>query len=137
VREYGGDVLVERNHYGDLAAANVRAAFRDARSKDASVREPRIIEVQASESKGARAAPISAATTRGQVHHVGRFPRLELEMTTWVPGKGRSPNGVDALCHGATELLGLDDEHPRIDARREVLAAAAATRAFRAAPRSL
>ena len=41
-----------------------------------------------------------------RVHHVGTFPKLEDEMTQWDPmNQVESPNRVDALVHGLTELL--------------------------------
>jgi len=40
-----------------------------------------------------------------EVHHVGHFPELETEMTTWVPGARWSPNRLDALVWVLTELL--------------------------------
>lgn len=42
-----------------------------------------------------------------RVFHVGKrgdLAKLEEEQTTWVPGQGDSPNRVDALVHGITEL---------------------------------
>ncbi len=39
------------------------------------------------------------------MHHVGHFPELEGEMTTWVPGASWSPNRLDALVWMLTELM--------------------------------
>ena len=47
-------------------------------------------------------------TSSKRVVHVGLqgdLVDLENEQTTWVPGEGSSPNRVDALVHGATELV--------------------------------
>lgn len=77
----------------------------------------------ASDSKPARASALSHFYQKGRVHHwrkgpgilsrLHRRPReqawrpecLEEEMCSWVPGKGRSPNGVDALVWAASRLL--------------------------------
>lgn len=66
--------------------------------------------VWASRSKQARAEPISALYEQERVKHVGAFPQLESQMTTWVPGDD-SPDRMDALVWGMTELFfGTDNE---------------------------
>jgi phage terminase large subunit-like protein len=60
--------------------------------------------VWASDGKQTRATPIQMLYEQGRVHHVGNVPLLEDEMCTWIPGQGRSPNRVDALVWGITEL---------------------------------
>ena len=40
-----------------------------------------------------------------QLTYVGKLAELEDELTSWVPGQGPSPNRLDALVHGATDLL--------------------------------
>ena len=60
--------------------------------------------VWASKNKETRAEPISNAYSEGRAHHVGVLEDLEDEMCSWVPGRGRSPNRVDALVWGMTEL---------------------------------
>lgn len=92
-------VVVERNRAGDLAAANVRAA-----AARGSV-PVKVIDVLAMGDKGTRAEPLATLYAKGRVHHVGRLPRLEDEMTEWEPRSGVSPNGLDGLVHGAAELL--------------------------------
>lgn len=42
---------------------------------------------------------------QGRVHHVGAYPELEDQMCQWRPGYGKSPDRVDALVWGVTELL--------------------------------
>jgi phage terminase large subunit-like protein len=59
--------------------------------------------VWASRGKYTRAEPISALYEQGKAHHVGAFGALEDEMCTWTPGMP-SPNRMDALVWGATEL---------------------------------
>lgn len=75
---------------------------------------PPIIGVQSRRGKALRAEPIVGLYEKGKVLHVvGRMPDgrlgtgltdLEDEQTTWIPGRGASPNRVDALVHGVTEL---------------------------------
>ncbi len=61
--------------------------------------------VTASRGKAVRAEPVSALYEAGKVVHVGAFPELEAEMTSWVPGDPESPNRVDALVWAITDLL--------------------------------
>jgi len=46
--------------------------------------------VSASRGKYVRAEPISVRAENGTIHHVGTFPKLEDELTMWIPG-GLSP----------------------------------------------
>lgn len=88
-------IVVESNQGGDMTRATIHAV-------DPKVR---VEKVTARGSKQSRAEPVSALYERGLVHHVGFLPRLEQQMTTWVPGEGRSPDRIDALVHGVTYLL--------------------------------
>lgn len=60
--------------------------------------------VRASRGKYTRAEPVAALYEQGRVHHVGAFPELEDQMTTWVPGQ-KSPDRMDALVWALTELM--------------------------------
>lgn len=60
--------------------------------------------VVASRGKAIRAEPIAALYEQGRVHHVGAFPELEDEMTTWTPDEPWSPNHMDALVWAISEL---------------------------------
>ena len=67
-----------------------------------------IKEVHASRGKAKRAEPVSTLYEQGRVHHVGDFPRLEDQMTTWDaadPPDDWSPDRMDALVWAATDLL--------------------------------
>ncbi len=64
---------------------------------------PRIITVDSRRGKVIRAEPVVGLYERGQVHHVAVLSELEDQITTWVPGN-RSPDRLDALVHGLTEL---------------------------------
>jgi phage terminase large subunit-like protein len=62
--------------------------------------------VHASRGKYTRAEPIALLYSQGRIHHVGRFPLLENEMTSWAPNTGaKSPNRIDSLVWGATYLM--------------------------------
>lgn len=61
-------------------------------------------EVSASRGKQTRAEPVAALYEQKRMHHVGAFPDLEDQMTTWVPGQ-KSPDRMDALVWGATEVM--------------------------------
>jgi phage terminase large subunit-like protein len=63
--------------------------------------------VWAKDSKSLRAEPHAIRYKQGRVHHVGVFVELEAEQTTWVPGE-ESPNRLDALVHGLTDIFGRD-----------------------------
>lgn len=88
-------VVVEANQGGDMTRATIAAV------------DPglRIEKVTARASKVARAEPVSAQYERGMVHHVGFFPMLEQQMTTWVPTDAKSPDRIDALVHAVSTLL--------------------------------
>lgn len=70
--------------------------------------------VHASRGKRVRAEPIAVLydgnetneerTEPGKVHHVGVFPELEEEQTTWTP-ESESPDRMDALVWGMSELM--------------------------------
>jgi phage terminase large subunit-like protein len=93
-------VIAEKNYGGDMVAANVRTI-------DPSIR---IVPGKATRGKVVRAEPIVAMYEQGRIHHVGRFPELEEEWTTWVP-PGRpeassfSPNRIDGCVWALTELM--------------------------------
>lgn len=60
--------------------------------------------VHASRGKLTRAEPVSALYEQERVSHVGGFPRLESQMTTY-DGSGDSPDRMDALVWAMTELM--------------------------------
>jgi phage terminase large subunit-like protein len=91
-----GAFVAEVNQGGDLVEANLRAAGH----------QGRVIKVHASKGKTTRAEPIVGLYELGKVHHVGYLAGLETQMTTWDPKEGDSPDRVDALVWGLTELSG-------------------------------
>lgn len=94
--EFSADaVVVETNYGGDMVTANLRAI-------DA---HPRILRVQSRRGKALRAEPVVSLYEQGRIHHVNAHDALETQMTEWVPYEDRdSPDRVDALVHGITEL---------------------------------
>lgn len=60
--------------------------------------------VRATRGKIARAEPIAALYEQGRVHHAGRFPELEEEMTGFTPSSSESPDRLDALVWAVTVL---------------------------------
>jgi len=97
-REEKADKIIgEVNQGGDLIEMNLRN-YDKTISYDS---------VRATRGKEVRAEPIADLYRRGFVHHLGEFPELEDELTTWTPGEGRSPNRLDALVWGISYLAGI------------------------------
>jgi phage terminase large subunit-like protein len=89
-------VVGERNYGGDMVETVVRHA-------DDHVS---FVEVVAARGKAIRAAPVAALYEQGRIHHVGWFPKLEDEMTTYNPLTAKiSPGRMDALVFALTDLL--------------------------------
>lgn len=61
--------------------------------------------VRAMRGKIERAEPVAALYEQRRVHHRGRFPELEEQMTTFHPGSGDSPDRLDALVWAVTMLM--------------------------------
>jgi predicted phage terminase large subunit-like protein len=102
-------VVVEVNNGGDMCESVIRMTKGGERIP--------ITKVHASRGKYTRAEPIAALYEQGRAHHVGFFPELEGQMTTYVPGD-TSPDRMDALVWAMTELtdggsLGDMDENIR------------------------
>lgn len=87
-------LVAEVNQGGEMVKQTIHAI-------DASVA---YLPVNAKRGKVLRAEPIVAMYEQGRVHHVGAFIALEDEMCNWVQGD-ESPNRIDALVHGLTDLL--------------------------------
>jgi hypothetical protein len=95
-RRWQADALVvERNYGGDMARHTLAQIAG----------HMPIIEVNAKRGKVLRAEPIAHLYEQGRVSHLGTFPELESQQTTWVPSDSDSPDRVDALVHGLTELF--------------------------------
>ena len=92
---YGADKIIgEANQGGDLIGATVHHVDPNVAFK----------KVHASRGKALRAAPISALYEQSRVHHIGVLSELEDQMTDWTPDSSDSPDRLDALVWGLTEL---------------------------------
>lgn len=94
-KRWGADVVVEANQGGDMCRATIH-------NVDSTVR---VEKIRAKESKYDRAEPVSALYANGWIHHLGYFPDLEDQLTTWVPSDAKSPDRLDALVHCVNSLL--------------------------------
>lgn len=102
-RKYqASSIIAERNFGGDMVLSTIRQA-------DSLVP---VTMVTASRGKAVRAEPCAVlyqaelGIREARVHHVGQLPKLEDEMTSWVPGETtESPNRMDALVWALTDLF--------------------------------
>lgn len=88
-------VIVEVNQGGDM----VKSLLRTIRPTIA------VSEVRAKIGKRLRAEPIASLYEQNRIHHVGVFDKLEEQMTTWTQDDKDSPDRLDALVWGFTDLL--------------------------------
>ena len=89
-------IVAEVNNGGDMVESTLRTIA------------PHIpyLKVWASRGKRPRAEPVSSLYERGLVHHVGIFPGLEDQQTTWDATDGSvSPDRLDALVWLLTYLM--------------------------------
>jgi phage terminase large subunit-like protein len=95
-RDFDASVVAEANQGGALVVEVIR-------SIDPSIQ---VKTVHAKKGKKLRAEPVQMAYEQGRVSHLGNFPLLEAQMTSWVPGEtAKSPDRVDALVYGLAALL--------------------------------
>jgi phage terminase large subunit-like protein len=88
-------IVAEKNQGGDMVEAVLKSQGTNHRIK----------LVTATKGKYVRAEPVYSLYEQGQIYHVGNFPLLESQMVTFDPDKGKSPDRVDALVWGLTELM--------------------------------
>lgn len=98
-RKWGADkVIAERNYGGAMVEFVILTADKN-------------IPVQvitASRGKHVRAEPVAALYEQGRVHHAGRFPEMEDQLTNFSTSGyvgSRSPDRGDALVWALTELM--------------------------------
>tara|TARA_B110000285_G_scaffold20358_1_gene19733 strand:- start:290 stop:1591 length:1302 start_codon:yes stop_codon:yes gene_type:complete len=87
-------IIAEVNNGGDLVERLIRTVDRNVPYK----------KVHASRGKLVRAEPISALYEQERVSHVGSFPKLEDQMCSFTLDSRSSPDRLDALVWGLTEL---------------------------------
>lgn len=118
-RQYHAPIIAERNQGGALIKDTLKTI-------DPNIR---IRTVHARKGKELRAEPVTLAYDQRRVHHVGEFPKLEDQMTTWEPTdpKTKSPDRVDALVYALNALVvsasyrsGIAGTRVRSAARRHV-----------------
>jgi predicted phage terminase large subunit-like protein len=98
---HGADrIVAEVNNGGDMVEATLRMV------------DPNVAftAVHASRGKVVRAEPVAALYEQGRAHHIGTFPQLEDQMTSFTSdidraAAGYSPDRVDALVWAFSELL--------------------------------
>lgn len=91
-------MIVETNNGGDMVKNTIR-------NLDPMVR---VHEVIASRGKDRRAEPVVSLYEQKRYHHVGIFPKLEDQMTTWDatdPPDDWSPDRMDALVWGSWHMM--------------------------------
>jgi hypothetical protein len=103
VRAYnqrGADTIVaEVNQGGDMVESVIKNVSDFTRVK----------KIHAYKSKYLRAEPVLGLYEQARVYHVKGLNKLENEMLTWIPGQGKSPNRIDSVVYGITELMGHDN----------------------------
>lgn len=99
--KHKGRIVIEKNHGG----AWLEEVFRsEMRNMNAMVP---MRMVTASQGKRTRAEPVAGLYEQGRVHHVGSFPELEDQQTSFVGTANEvSPDRLDALVWAASEFVG-------------------------------
>jgi len=92
---YADCVVAEKNQGGEMITQVLRQYDKITRIK----------LVHAKVGKELRAEPVVSMYEQGNVFHSLGLVRLENEMLTWIPGKGMSPNRVDAMVYAVTDLV--------------------------------
>lgn len=136
-------VIVEDNGGKDWIETVLRMAWKERNPRGG---PPPMRRVNASQGKRLRAQPIGMRYEQGRISHVGAFPELEDQLTTWIPEEDPtlSPDRLDALVHACAYLMrkhdrgeaaadphsvqrkGIPGEHPMMAARRRAQLAAQA-----------
>lgn len=91
-------IVAEKNNGGEMIEQTIRSVLKPGEVM------PRVKLVWASRGKQTRADPVAALDEAGKLHIVESLPKLEDELTTWVPGQ-TSPNRMDAYVWLWSELL--------------------------------
>lgn len=129
-------LIVEDNGGKDWIEQVLRTVWKE---RGTDVKFPPLRRVNASQGKRLRAQPVAMRYEQGRVCHVGNFPELEDQLTTWIPEEApnESPDRLDAMVHAVAHLMKVHDraesalvnphalkgragnaEHPAIAARR-------------------
>lgn len=92
-------IVIEFNAGGELLTELLRSIDQNLCIKS----------VYARESKSNRAKPIVILYQRKQIFHSQQFRKLEIQMTTYEPGR-KSPDRLDAMVWAMIELFSIDSE---------------------------
>lgn len=87
-------IVAEKNNGGDMVKETMKTIDKTVPIK----------LVWAARGKDARAEPIAAIYEELEVFHIDIFSHLEEQMTTWTPDADFSPDRMDALVWGLSEL---------------------------------
>jgi phage terminase large subunit-like protein len=137
VDSWGASLLVVEDNGGkDWIESVLKAVYKE---RHGATHTAPIRRVNASQGKRLRAQPVAMRYEQGRVCHVGQFPELEDQLTTWIPEEDPtlSPDRLDAMVHAVAHMMkrhdraetallsphaikgrGTATEHPAIAARR-------------------
>lgn len=100
-------VVVEDNGGKDWIESVMRMAWKE---RNANGGPPPLRRVNASQGKKLRAQPVAMRYEQGRVCHVGSWPELEDQLTTWIPEEdSNSPDRIDAMVHAVAHLMKKHD----------------------------
>lgn len=88
-------IVAEVNNGGDMVGLTVHTIDPTVNYRD----------VRATRGKSVRAEPVVGLYEQRRMHHVGMFPELEDQQTSWTEESGYSPDRMDALVWAATAAL--------------------------------
>lgn len=100
-------IVAEVNQGGDMVEHTIHSLDRSVKVK----------KVRASRGKAVRAEPVSSLYEQHKIHHCGILAQLEDQMTMFDPSllsQAKSPDRMDALVWGVTELLVSGPPDPQI-----------------------
>lgn len=114
LREYNASVLIVEDNGGkDWIEQVLKTVWREWDETDGM---PPLRRVNASQGKRLRAQPVAMRYEQNKVSHVGAFPDLEDQLTTWIPEEEPtlSPDRLDALVHAIAHLMKKHDRHETV-----------------------
>jgi hypothetical protein len=107
---HGADgFVVEDNQGGEMCTLVLKTAWAELRREGVTGQRamPSVKRVRSRVNKRIRAEPVAALYEQGgRVWHVGELADLEDQLCSWS-GDGDSPDRLDALVHGVTNLMRL------------------------------
>lgn len=106
-------IIYEENKIGNTGVALLRKAIARAKMTG----KIGLRKAYSFADKKTRSLALSAAYDREEVHHYGRQPELESQLTQWDPDDETqaSPNNLDAFVHVANEVMAWSSTEEPID----------------------